>query len=109
MSTHRRNSPMQKSRWTTAIATAALLALPVAGFAQQTQPPSQPPQQPPPTTQQPPTQPPTEQPPAAQPPAAGQVDAAAAKQHLTQARDILSSLTSMPEASKLQGEARNQV
>ena len=37
------------------------------------------------------------------------VDAAAAKQHLSEARDTLSQLTSMPEAAKLQGDARTQV
>src|SRR5437660_1057787 len=34
MQNHRRNLPMQKARWTTAVATAALLALPVASCAQ---------------------------------------------------------------------------
>jgi hypothetical protein len=50
--------------------------------------------------------------PSAQPPStssAPQVDAAAAKQHLSEARDALSQLTTLPEASKLQGEARTQV
>src|SRR4029079_844541 len=59
-----------------------------------------------------PTQPPAtspETPPSAQPPAVGQADATAAKQHLTEARNSLSALTSLPEAGKLQGEARNQV
>src|SRR5260370_17587384 len=37
------------------------------------------------------------------------VDAAAAKQHLSEARDTLSQLTSMPEAARLQGDARTQV
>jgi hypothetical protein len=49
---------------------------------------------------------------AQQPPAAGQpgqVDVQAAKQHLSDARDSLAQLTSLPEASKLQGDARNQV
>src|SRR5260221_11834610 len=36
-------------------------------------------------------------------------DAAAAKQHLTAARDTLSQLTAMPEAARLQGDARTQV
>lgn len=40
---------------------------------------------------------------------AGQVDQAAAKQHLSEARDSLSALTTMPEAAKLQGEARSGV
>jgi hypothetical protein len=38
-----------------------------------------------------------------------QVDAAAAKQHLSEARESLSQIAGMPEASRLQGEARNQV
>jgi hypothetical protein len=42
-------------------------------------------------------------------PAQGQVDAQAAKQHLSEARDSLAQLTSLPEASKLQGDARTQV
>jgi hypothetical protein len=42
-------------------------------------------------------------------PAPGQVDAQAAKQHLSEARDSLAQLTSLPEASKLQGDARTQV
>lgn len=116
---------MQNARWSTAIAIAALVALPIAASAQstqgappqnppqQSQPPSQPPSQPaqPPAQQPPATAPPstTTQPPAEQPPAAGQADATAAKQHLTQARESLSAITSMPEAAKLQGDARTQV
>src|SRR3954469_5322632 len=121
MSRHNRRTPhMNRSttRWPTAVAAAALMALPVAAAAQSTgttpqQPPAHTqPQQPtqPPTTQ--PSQPPTSQPTqttGAQPSASGQVDQAAAKQHLTEARDSLSQLTSLPEAAKLQGEARNQV
>jgi hypothetical protein len=123
---------MQKARWSTAVAAAALLALPVAASAQSTQstpqqnppaqqaqppsqppaqPPSQPPstapQQPPATTAQPPATTP-EQPPTAAAPA-GQVDQSAAKTHLSEARDTLSQLTAMPEAAKLQGAARTQV
>jgi hypothetical protein len=45
--------------------------------------------------------------PSAQP--SSTVDAAAAKQHLTEARDTLSQITSMPQAARLQGEARTQV
>src|SRR5258708_14684879 len=37
------------------------------------------------------------------------VDAAAAMQHLSEARNTLSQLTSMPEAARLQGDARTQV
>lgn len=112
------------SRWTTAIAAAALLGVPAATFAQtpaQT-PTSQTPttsSQPPTSTSQPPAStsgaqsstPATEpgaQPPSAQPPAT-QVDAAAAKQALSDARDTLAQLASMPEAAKLQGEQRTQV
>ena len=90
------------TRWTTAAAAAALIALPVAGAAQPTgtTPPAAPPAQ---------AQP--QQPPAAaeQPAQAGQVDATAAKKHLSEARDTLSQITSMPEAAKLQGDNRTQV
>jgi hypothetical protein len=37
------------------------------------------------------------------------VDATAAKQHLSEARNTLSQLTSMPEGARLQGDARTQV
>ena len=113
-------------RWTTTVAAAALMALPITASAQtpaQTtpptsqqqptqQPPTQPPTTPPPTTS-PTTQPPASQtpttPPTASQPPAGQVDQSAAKQHLTAARESLSQLTSLPEAAKLQGDARTQV
>jgi hypothetical protein len=39
----------------------------------------------------------------------GQVDTQAAKQHLSEARESLAQLTSLPEAGKLQGDARTQV
>ena len=96
------------TRWTTAVAAAALITLPVAAAAQSsgTTPPQQPPAQTQPQTQPPPMQPAPQQP-TAQP--SGQVDQVAAKQHLTQARDTLSQITSMPEAAKLQGDARTQV
>lgn len=87
------------SRWTTAVATAALMALPVAASAQSSA--TTPPQAPP--------QPLTQQAAPAQPAAGAAVDAAAAKQHLTEARDTLSQITSMPEAARLQGDARTQV
>jgi hypothetical protein len=90
-----------------------------------TQPPAtaQPPAttQPPPTAQppatQPPptTQPPTTQPPATTPPdpstegATAPADADAARRQLTEARDVLSELTQLPEAAALTGEARTQV
>ena len=90
------------TRWTTAAAAAALIALPVAGAAQTTG--TTPPQQPP--AQEQPQQPPAAEPQPAQP---GQVDATAAKKHLSEARDTLSQITSMPEAAKLQGDNRTQV
>ncbi len=104
---------MQRSsvRWATAFAAAALIALPASVLAQ-TNPTQNPPTQNPPAQ----TQPPEQQPPATAPqtsqasaPASGQVDAASAKQHLTEARNALSQMTSMPEAAKLQGEARTKV
>src|SRR5207248_10012131 len=101
MQNHRRNLPMQKARWTTAVATAALLALPVASFAQPTQ--SAPPQNPQTRTQPQPMPPQPAQSPS------GQGDVNVAKAHLTEARDTLSQLTSMPEAARLQGDARAQV
>src|SRR6476469_5670223 len=124
--TFRRTSLMRFStvRWTTTVAAAALMALPITASAQTPapttppasqqqptqQPPTQPPTTPPPTTSptQPPTSQPTTPPTEAQPPA-GQADQAAAKEHLTAARESLSQLTSLPEAAKLQGDARTQV
>jgi hypothetical protein len=84
-----------------------LIALPVAGAAQTTG--TTPPQEPTAQTQpqQPPAQPPTAAEP--QPGQPGQVDANAAKKHLSEARDTLSQITSMPEAAKLQGDSRTQV
>ena len=97
---------MKHARWTTAVAAAALIALPAAAFAQSPQ--GAPPQNPPAQSQPPATT--SQQPPAAQAPAAaGQVDAAAAKQRLSEARETLSALTTMPEAAKLQGDARTQI
>ena len=104
------------ARWTTTLAAAALLTLPVSGLAQEP-PPSQPPTQQPPTQQPPTQQPPTQQPPTTQPPtgtpstpaAPGSVDQEAAKQHLTAARNSLSEMTQLPAASQLTGEARTQV
>jgi nicotinate-nucleotide--dimethylbenzimidazole phosphoribosyltransferase len=86
------------TRWTTVAGAAALIVLPGAAFAQT--PPTTPPATP---TQQ--TTPAPEQ----QPAAAPQTDAAAAKQHLSEAREALSQITAMPEAAKLQGDARTQV
>ena len=89
------------ARWTAAVAAAALIALPGSALAQ-SNPTQNPPSQPPAQAQQPPAQPP------AAAPAAPQA-ANSAKQHLTEARESLSQLTSMPEAAKLQGDARTKV
>lgn len=110
------------TRWTTAVAAAALIAVPLAASAQQTTPPAQPPRQqtqPPAQPTPAPAQPAQPTPPPAQPmqpapqptsaPAAEQMDPAAAKTHLSAARDTLSQITALPEAAKLQGEARTQV
>lgn len=91
------------ARWTTAVATVALLALPSAALAQA--PPAQPPQ--PPASAQPPATPPTT--PAEQQAPNPQGDAEAAKQHLTAARNALSEMTQLPAASQLTGDARTQV
>jgi hypothetical protein len=104
------------ARWTSVAAAAALIALPVAASAQ-TPPPATPPTQqttpqtPPPA--QPPADPkPTDPKPAepqAQPPQDTKVDVTAAKEHLTEARESLSQLASLPQAAKLEGDARTQV
>jgi hypothetical protein len=131
--TFRRIDTMKRSttRWTTAAAAAALLGLPAAGLAQTTQqPPStqQPPtssttaQQPPATTSQPPTstqpptgteptatQPPTGTEPTATEPQSAHVDQTAAKQALSDARDSLAQLASLPQAAQLQGDTRTKV
>ena len=94
------------ARWTGALAAAALIALPIGASAQTTPPTSTPSQ---PTTQ---TQPAPDPSPRSAAPQATQdaaVDPAAAKQHLSEARDSLSQLTALPEAAKLQGDARTQV
>jgi hypothetical protein len=98
------------ARWTSALAAAALIALPVAAAAQSPPPATPPTQQTAPQT--PPAQPPADPKPTepqAQPPQDAKVDATAAKAHLSQARDTLSKLTSLPEAAKLEGDARTQV
>lgn len=96
--------PSSPARWTSVVAAAALMTLPLAASAQ-TPPPATPP-----TTQQPaPSQPPADAKPTNAQPQDTSVDAAAAKQHLSEARDTLSQLTSMPEAARLQGDARAQV
>lgn len=77
----------------TALAAAAFLTAPAVGLAQTTG-----------------AQPPAEtQPAPAQPPQGSQVDADAAKQHLTAARNALSEMTQLPAASQLTGDARAQV
>ena len=72
------------ARWASVVAAAALLTLPLSAGAQTSSPQT-----------------------SAQP--ESKVDAAAAKQHLTEARDTLKQLTAMPEAARLQGDARTQV
>lgn len=74
--------PCFPARWTKTLAAAALLTLPMAASGQTTVP-----------AQTPDTK----------------VNAAASKQHLGAARDTLNQLTSMPEAARLQGDARTQV
>jgi hypothetical protein len=81
-------------RWTRAVTAAALLTLPVAAAAQQ-----------PDTKVAAPAQ---DMKPAAHP-QDPKADATAAKQHLSEARTTLSQLSSMPEAARLQGDARTQV
>jgi hypothetical protein len=95
------------SRWTTAAMAATIIALPATGLAQAPQPSEPQGQQP----TAPPTQPPTAQPtPTTQPADSGaQPNEDAAKRHLTAARNALSEMTQMPEASQLTGEARTQV
>src|SRR6187431_2326258 len=85
------------ARWTTAAAAAALLALPLTASAQTTPPTTAP--------QQVETKPAPDQAPAKD----AKTDPAAAKQHLSEARDTLSQLTSLPEAARLQGDTRTQV
>jgi len=95
------------ARWTSALAVAGLIALPVASSAQ-TPPPAAPPTQQTTSAAQPPADPkPADA--QAQPAQDTKIDAAAAKEHLSQARDTLSKLTSLPEAAKLEGDARTQV
>ena len=88
------------SRWTTALAAAASLAIATSAFAQATPPTAPPaaPQAAPPATPQ------------AAPQAAPQaVNGELAKQHLTAARNALNEITQLPAASQLAGEPRNQV
>lgn len=101
-----------KKTTTLAAMAAALLMTPVAGASQT--PPSQPPATQPPATQPPATQPPaqpTQQPPQQTMPPQQQTqpDEQTARRHLTDARNTLSALTQLPEASQLTDEARAQV
>ena len=82
------------ARWTTAMAAAAVIAMPAAGLAQT------------PTTTQPPATTTDPGQTMAQPPSPS---TEAAKQHLTAARNALSELTQLPAASQLTGDARTQV
>ncbi len=86
----------------------------------QTNPPTQPQSNPPSTEPQttPPSAPPQQTTPPSQPqtapadpaaPAAGNVDPEAARRRLSEARDVLSQVTQMPEATQLTGDARTQV
>lgn len=86
------------ARWTTAMAAAAVIAVPIASFAQAAPPQSQP-------------TPPAQTAPAPSAPQATQPapDQDAAKQHLTAARNALSEMTQLPAAQQLTGEARTQV
>jgi ElaB/YqjD/DUF883 family membrane-anchored ribosome-binding protein len=109
--------------WKTLVVTTALVVSPFAAstwvddgaraaslFSQsqppQTQPPTQPPTEPP---TQPPTQPPPTPPPTTQPPTEPQSGRDAALGHLSEARDSLAEMTKLPEAAKLQGQARTEV
>jgi hypothetical protein len=83
------------------------MAWPLTAAAQTTPPATPPTQQT--TPRQPPAQPPAQPRTTSTQPADTQVDATAAKTHLSAARDTLSQLTSLPEAARLQGEARTQV
>jgi hypothetical protein len=86
------------ARWTTLLATVALVALPAFTFAQDPSAPAPQSSTPAPSAQ------PTPQAPAAQ---SSNMDAA--KTHLTTARNTLSELTQLPAAGQLQGEMRTQV
>jgi hypothetical protein len=110
----------RSTRWTTAIAATALLAVPNGARAQAPQsapaepaapttqnPPSAQPQTPPPTT---PSEPSPNAPTASAPAAsAQQVDPEAIKRHLTAARNSLSELTQLPAAGQLNGDVRTQI
>jgi hypothetical protein len=75
------------ARWAVAVTAAALIALPGSALAQTT------------PAQNPPSQPPGQTQPAAAPSQNGQADPAITKQRLTETRDTLAQLTSMPEAA----------
>ncbi len=87
------------ARWTTLLATAALVALPALTFAQD--PSAQAPQAAPTAESSPQTTP--------QSSASQSSGMDAAKTHLTTARNTLSELTKLPAAGQLQGDMRSQV
>jgi hypothetical protein len=93
---------------TLAAMAAALLMTPAVSASQT--PPSQPPATQPPATATPPAQTP-QQPPQQTMPSQQQAqpDEQTARRHLTDARNTLSALTQLPEASQLTDEARTQV
>ena len=85
------------ARWTTLLATAALVALPALTFAQDPSPAPQ-------SSTAPES---AQQTPQAPAPQTSGIDAA--RSHLTTARNTLSELTQLPAAGQLQGELRTQV
>lgn len=85
------------AKWTTAVAAAAVIAMPATGLAQTPTPPPQPP-----TTTEPGQT-------MTQPAPQENANQEAAKQHLTAARNTLSELTQLPAAAQLTGEARTHV
>jgi hypothetical protein len=103
------------TRWTTTLATAALLGLPAVGLAQEpTQPPAAtPPSQQPPSQKPPAAQPPAQQPPAAQYPTQQPTataptspdQAVSPEDHLRQAKAALDSIP----AAAVTGRARTQL
>lgn len=99
----------RRSPWPTVLGTAALLALPLLAAAQTGSAGSQASQKPQTGSaagEAAQTQSPQTPPPATTNP---QADAAAARQHLTEARQSLADMTALPQAQQLQGEARTQV
>lgn len=111
------------TRWTTTLATAALLGLPAVSSAQTPQPTQPPPTSPPPTAQPPATPPPTTPPPTTQPPTTPPAEPSPAperratppqtpadanaspQEHLRQAKVALDGI----QASAVTGRARTQI